>query len=141
MDNEKLAQLRCDLVSMPELWQFDLLTPQRLWQFSKDRGVPVFMAETVTSLWRVGLLRADLITSRSMLETPNLELVFEESGQFVYCDMRQVEHRAEGYGGIIGKTESESDDLELLFHPFRMNVLEKIDHTFRSTTSSIQYLS
>lgn len=140
MDYEKLATQRYELANALELWQFDLLTPQNLCQFAKDRGVPVFNAGTVTDLWRVGLLRSDLITARSKLEMPSLELVSEENGLFTYCDKRQVEHRAQGYGGTLARRESESDCLELLFHPFRLYVLYQIDRVFRSNSSSTQYL-
>jgi len=140
MNYEKLATQRYELASAPELWQFDLLTPQELCQFSKDRGVPAINTETVTDLWRVGLLRSDLIMARSKLEMPSIELVSEENGLFTYCDKRQVEHRAQGYGGIIARRESDSDCLELLFHPFRLYVLYHINRVFRSKSSSTQYL-
>jgi hypothetical protein len=138
MDYEKLATQRYELASASELWQFDLLTPQKLCQFAKDRGVPVLNAGTVTDLWRVGLLRADLITARSKLEVPSLELVSEDNGLFAYFDKRQVEHRAQGYGGTLPGTESYG--LKLLFHPFRLYVLYHINRVFRSKTSSTQYL-
>lgn len=140
MDYEKLATQRYELASALELWQFDLLIPKKLCQFAKDRGVPGFNAGTVTDLWRVGLLRADLITAGSKLELPSLELVSEDNGLFAYCDMRQVEHRAQGYGGTLPGTEAESYSLKLLFHPFRLYVLYHIDRVFRSNTSSTQYL-
>jgi len=140
MNYEKLAMQRYELASAPELWQFDLLTPQKLWQFSKNRGVPVLNTETITDLWRLGLLRSDLITARSKIEMPSIELVSEENGLFTYCDKRQVEHRAQGYGGIIARRESDSDCLELLFHPFRLYVLYHINRVFRSKSSSTQYL-
>ncbi len=140
MNYEKLASQRYDLANAPEIWQFDLLTPAKLWQFAKDRGVQVFNADTVTKLWRVGLLRSDLITARSELQIPALELVSEENGLFTYCDKRQVEDRAQGYGGTLARRESESNGLELLFHPFRLYVLYHIDRVFRSHTTSTQYL-
>jgi hypothetical protein len=140
MNHEKLATQRYELAGGPEIWQFDLLTPAKLCQFARDRGVPVFNAETVEKLWRVGLLRSELITVRSQLQFPSLELVSEENGVFTYCDMRSVEDRAQGYGGAIGRKESESDSMELLFHPFRLYVLYHIDRVFGSHTTSTQYL-
>ena len=63
MDYEKLATQRYELANAPELWQCDLLTLQELCRFAHDLGGPLFNADTVTGLWRVGLLRADLITA------------------------------------------------------------------------------
>ena len=140
MDYEKLATQRCELVKYPELWQFDLLTPQKLSQYAKDMGFPVFNVGIITNLWRVGLLRSDLISARSKIEMPSLELVSEENGLFTYCDKRRVEHHAQGYGGTLARKEPELDSMELLFHPFRLYVLYHIDRVFRSNSSSIQYL-
>ena len=120
MNNEKLAQLRYELTRTPELCQFDLLTPRSLCQFANDRAVPVFNAATVEDLWRIGLLRADLITARSMLQIPSVQLVEQKEAFFTYCDLRRIEHRAQGYGGIIARKDDGFDSIELLFHPFRL---------------------
>ena len=111
MDYEKLATQRYELENAPEIWQFDLLTPQKLCQFAKDRDIPVYNADTVTALWRVGLLRADRITATSKLEIPAIELVSENDGLFIYCDKRRVEHRIQSYGGTLAGMESVSGAL------------------------------
>lgn len=143
-DYEKLAAQRSEVATSPELWQFDLLTPQKLFQFSKDRGIPVLNADTITDLWRVGLLRSDLVVASKKLEIASLEFISKENGFLTYCDKRKVEHRAQGYGGSIVMGEaseaSEFESLELLFHPFRLYVLYHIDRVFRSYSASTQYL-
>lgn len=140
MDYEKLTTQRRELANAPELWQFDLLTSRNFCQFARDRGIPVFDANTIISLWRLGLLRADLITAKSKLDMPSLKLISEDNGLFTYCDKRQIEHREKGYGGTFASTGSESDSFELLFHPFRMYVMYHIDRVFHLKTSSTQYL-
>src|SRR5258708_16163924 len=105
MDYGKLLTQRRELANTPELWQFDLLSPQEFCQFAKDRGVPVFDAGTVINLWRLGLLRADLIRATRELKMPSLELVSADDGVFTYCDERQVAHRDAGYGGAFATTE------------------------------------
>lgn len=140
MDFERLAAQRYALAKVPELWQFELLTAQQIYRFARDRDIEIFNADTVTELWRVGLLRADLIRAKKKLEIPSLELVSEENGLFTYCDKRQVEHRAQGYAGLFSKTKPKLDDPDLLFHPFRMYVLYHINRVFRSNTTSTQYL-
>ena len=140
MNYEELRAQRCELATSAELWQFDLLSPQKLWQFAKDRGVPVFNAGTITDLWRTGLLRADLVTSDRAIKMPGLDPVSQENGLYLYCDLRQVEHRPGGYGGILSKLAPISEDLKLHFHPFRLYVLYHVDRVFRSKIASIQYL-
>jgi hypothetical protein len=141
MDYEKLETQRFDLARTPELWQFDLLTPQQLWQFAKDRDITVFGADTVIGLWRMGMLRAELITATIKLDMPSMELVSEENDVFVYFDKRKVEQRVEGYGGSLSRIEHESESsIELLFHPFRVYVLYHFNRVFGSNIASIQYL-
>lgn len=141
MDFEKLATLRHGLARAPELWQFDLLTPRDLCKFANDRGVRIFNADTVTDLWRLGLLRSDVVTARSKVETPSLEIVSKEDELLSYCDMRRVEHKVKGYGGTFASKNSEIDCLKLLFHPFRLYVLYHIDRVFRLNIASTQYLN
>ncbi|MCK9502149.1 MAG: hypothetical protein M0Q52_09960 [Lascolabacillus sp.] len=140
MDYEKLAAQRSELAASPEFWQFDLLTPEKLCQFSRDRAVPVLNADTIKDLWCVGLLRSDLIRSRERLEIPSVEFILEENGFYAYCDKRTVEHRAHGYGGFFGNKPAEFDSVELLFHPFRLYVLYHVDRVFRLHSTSTQYL-
>lgn len=87
------------------------------------------------------MLRADLITARSKLNIPSLEHVSEDNGLYTYCDKRQVERREKGYGGTFASVVGPvSDELEMLFHPFRLYVMFHIDRVFQSNTASTQYL-
>jgi hypothetical protein len=140
MNHETLWSQRRALARSPELWQFDLLSADEFGRFTQDRGMPVLAAGTVSQLWRVGLLRADLVTASSRLTMPGLEDVSDEDGVFAYCDTRQTEQKSGGYGGSFASIGSELDSIELLFHPFRLFVMYHIHRVFRSNASSIQYL-
>jgi hypothetical protein len=96
---DKLSAQRSELAKTPEIWQFDLLTPEKLYQYSKDRGVPVLNADTIKDLWCIGILRSDLIISSKRLEIPSVEFISEDNDGYTYSDKRTVEHRANGYGG------------------------------------------
>ena len=139
INDEKQAAQRSELATSPELWQFDLLTPEKLYQFSNDRAVPVLNSDTIKDLWCTGLLRSDLVRSSKRLEIPSVEFISEGNGFYTYCDKRTVEHRAQGYGGSIGNKPAEFDSVELLFHPFRLYVLYHVDRVFHSHSTSIQY--
>ena len=140
MDYSSLVEQRYELTKTPELWQFDLMNPQQFYQYAKDRGVSIFDSSTINKLWHVGLLRADLIRATRKLEKPSFDLASEENGFFIYCDKRQLENREQGFGGVF-KEESEFDDIELLFHPFRMYMLYHIARVFKLHISAMQYLS
>lgn len=140
MDWAELDRHRCELIKASELWQFDLMNPQKLVQFARDRDVEIFGGSTIEDLWRVGLLRADAVTSSREIDTPPLTLVAEEKGTFFYGDTRPVPYRPEGYGGVLSRDRPDLKDIELHFHPFRLYVLHHIDRVFSSTTASIQYL-
>lgn len=140
MDFGELSAQRYQLARTPELWQFDLLTPQKLRQFAHDLKIHVLNAKTVTGLWRTGLLRADYIASPTPLNEPSLHLLSHENGVFVYCDRRPVKHRPDGYGGTLEFTEPSDEDLELLFHPFRLYVLYHVERVFSSHATPTQFL-
>jgi hypothetical protein len=138
---DKLSAQRSELAKTPEIWQFDLLTPEKLYQYSKDRGVPVLNADTIKDLWCIGILRSDLIISSKRLEIPSVEFISEDNDGYTYSDKRTVEHRANGYGGSFSNRMAEYDSVELLFHPFRLYVLYHVDRIFGMLCpTSTQYL-
>jgi hypothetical protein len=138
---DKLSAQRSELAKSPEFWQFDLLTPEKLYQYSKDRGVPVLNPDTIKDLWCIGILRSDLIISSKRLETHSVEFISEDNDGYTYSDKRTVEHRANGYGGSFGNRMSEYDSVELLFHPFRLYVLYHVNRVFGTLSpTSTQYL-
>jgi hypothetical protein len=127
MDYAELDRHRCELVKASELWQFDLMKPQKLVPFARDRSIAIFNPRTVEDLWQAGLLRADAITSPVKIEAPSLTFVRKENGTLLYCDTRRIPQRREGYGGIFSKEKAKPGNLELYFHPFRLYVLYHVD--------------
>lgn len=140
MDLAQLDEHRSSLSKHHELWQFDLLKPQGLLQFARDRGVSLFNSETIEGLWRTGILRADLVVAQSGLEMPSLSLVSRKDGFAYYCDTRPVEHRPRGYGGALSTGAGDQASLELYFHPFRLYVLYHVERVFQSNTTPTQFL-
>ena len=138
-DFNGLAAQRNELANTPDLWQLDLMSPQQFWRFAEDHNISVSNGDTFMNLWRVGLLRADLVRTNNKLQIPSLELISENNGLFAYCDNRNVQHRPKGYGSSIETAEFLIDGVELLFHPFRLYVLYHIDRVFRSSNPSTQF--
>ncbi len=140
MNGDKLNALRIELVKSAEIWQYDLLNPTKFWQFAKDRNIGIYNAQTINDLWRIGLLRADLIRSTDIIKLPGVELASQDGGTNVYCDNRQVEHREGGYGGAISNGLPILGDLEIYFHPFRLYVLYHIARVFDLEVNATQFL-
>lgn len=140
MDFAQLDEHRRALSKGHELWQFNLLKPQGLLQFVRDRGINLFNEETVKGLWHAGLLRADVVVSPAKLKMPSLTLAAEEHGTMYYCDERRVAHRPGGYGGILSQAQKSDLDVELYFHPFRLYVLYHVERVFQSRTTPTQFL-
>lgn len=140
MDCELLNANRLKLAESPELWQFGLLDSQEFCGFARSHGMS-FHARTVFNLWRIGLLRADLVATTNATEAKSLKLVSEDKGVFICCDLRQAVHQQNGYTGIASSVSIEScDSIKLAFHPFRLYVLYHIHRIFTSNVSYAGFL-
>jgi hypothetical protein len=135
----QLEDLRRQLTKSSELYHFDLLKPSRLQDFVTRRGINLAGRDTVINLWRSGLLRADVVVSRTELNDPSFKLISSNGDERIYCDERPVQHRIDGYGGIFSK-ESHLPDVDLHFHPFRLFALYHIVRVFKLNVCSTQYL-
>lgn len=140
MDYAELDKQRSELVGTSELWQFDLKKPREIAAFARDRDIYIDDADIVKHLWRLGLLRADAVVSPVPICVPSVEFVGKEDGMELYCYMRPVQHRREGYGGTLSTVKPEESHVELYFHPFRLYVLYHVDRAFATSVSSSQYL-
>lgn len=87
------------------------------------------------------MLRADAVESTVKIEVPSIVFVGEKNDKLLYCDVRPVQHRKQGYGGIFSKEKTGSGHIELYFHPFRLYVLYHVNRVFGSRFSSTQYLT
>jgi len=140
MDIGGLTGLRCLLANSPDLWQFNLLDPQGLCHFAKDRGISFFSGDRIGDLWRIGLLRADLVVGEQGGAELSLKEIANDTHSTLYCDDREVEHRTASYGGSLSDTHNDPAHVQLLFHPFRLYVLYHIERAFRFNPSATQYL-
>ena len=128
------------MASSPELWQADLLAPGRLLTFARDRDIKIFNLETIEHLWQVGLLRADLVTSKRLIKVPLLDHIGRnDEGRNIYLDARNPKRRPKGYGGSFPKRRPRKD-IDLYFHRFRFYIFYHINRVFSFKGSSTQYL-
>lgn len=137
-----LNMIRRRLCGAAQLFQYDLLNPQRLAGYSRDLKVQIFNPETLTRLWQLGLIRADYIEAESPIIRPVLDLVrVDEDGTHIYFDKRKMRTRKSGYGSTLFKRPRLRSDIRLHFHPFRYFVLHHIKRCFATNITSTQYLS
>jgi hypothetical protein len=141
MDCESLNANRLKLAANPELWQFSLLSSQEFSGYARSLGMSFLNTRTVFDLWRIGLLRADLVTAANASESKALKLIKENKDISTFCDMSHVVHRQNGYAGIASRVSIESrDSIKPYFHPFRLYVLHHIRRVFATDISYAQFL-
>lgn len=137
---EKIDIKRRYLIERSELWQYDLLTPQKLRQYTHERNVNVCNYRTIEELWFLGFIRADIVASMNPLSIEGLSLIRQEQEGYLYLDSRKLVPKNNGYGGSFSSVNL-PQGLKLLFHPYRYFVLHHIQRVFQSRVSSTQFLS
>jgi hypothetical protein len=143
MTASTLEQMRAEVVLRFENWRRRLLTPDALAKLAKDLGLGWFTASEIVGLWKIGLLRADLVISDSPINFSGLRRLewCNEEFEYAYCDFRRIEYRPEGYGSALRDLEKDVLENSLAFHPFRVYVLHHIKRTLRIETSNTQFLA
>jgi hypothetical protein len=142
VDPIKLLKLRGALAKAPELWQYRLLDADALCRYTNEHGGSIFSGETVVSLWRAGILRADMLTVKPRNEVPGFVMVSKNRDKRSFSDARHIEPRPRGFGGAFADPPPDLfTEVELFFHPFRFYVLYHVARVFRSNASTTQYLA
>lgn len=105
------------------LWQSKLLDARELATFASDRGIRA-SEDDVRALWRLKLLRADLVGSRAQLRLAGLaHLRTDRSGWRWYGDCRPLAVLREEAVRPRDRDASRARNAVPLFHPFRLYVL------------------
>lgn len=136
-----LRALRFALATAPELWQYELLSARQMGVFASKLGVEVSDQETILGLWRVGLLRADLVVSDVQIAVPGLTTTKRLRRLNTYLDHRCIHHRPSGFGGILAEAPEIAGNSEPWFHPFRLYILYHIERIFKTSATCTQYLN
>lgn len=134
------GQLGRWLADRTHIWQMPLLDQHSFAGFIKDRDLSFSFGSDIEELWKVGLLKADLVQTDCELEIPGLELVHTrgEDG-YIYLDARD---------GIPcnGLTDSYASvpvlpcKITLRFHPFRYLVLYQVEQILKPNIHPKQQL-
>jgi hypothetical protein len=137
-----LDDLRVEVARTSEAWRGRLLDPGRFAAFAKLLGFGLFTQDDIRGLWRIGLLRADLVSSDTPIDVSGLLSVgtVANSDRIAYCDARRIEHRLGGYGSSFVDADL-GNAWELRFHPHRLFVLHHVQRTLKIETSITQFLA
>ncbi|HYT42070.1 MAG TPA: hypothetical protein VEP90_06975, partial [Methylomirabilota bacterium] len=80
--------------------------------------------ELINHLWKLGLLRADLIVSSQEVDETGLIFVGQEEDIFVYADARLPQPYQDTSSVSLEEAQAISPALQIYFHPFRFTVLQ-----------------
>jgi hypothetical protein len=102
------------------VWQMPFYDLHEFSQFCRERGLTVW-DETIRHLWKIGLLRADLVLSSTVLHGVRLvELGPAENGFRAYADGGRI--RARTWSRV---SRTLAPGIKLYFHPFRFLVVAR----------------
>jgi hypothetical protein len=104
----------------------NFLTAKELADFVTKRGLPIYSEGHINHLWKLGLLRADLIVSHQEVEETGVVFLEKEGDTFLYADARVPQILQDSQSLSLKEAQTISPTLEILFHPFRFAVLHCI---------------
>jgi hypothetical protein len=105
------------------IWQMELLTAQGLAEFATKRGFPLYREEHIHHLWKLGLLRADLIVSEQEIDEAGFVFLGKEEDTFLYADARDSQPLQDTSDVPLEEAQDLVFPLKIYFHPFRFAVL------------------
>lgn len=121
-------------VKKPYIWQMKLLDSKGLANYSQKKGLH-FSEKDIQNLWKLGLLKADLVQSTKKVNLKRLSEVGKNKfGYFLYSDDYNLPRKSKGWLGAAFNLRPIKKGLKLLFHPFRyymlyeINRIQSIDH-------------
>jgi hypothetical protein len=136
-----MDDLRVEVVKTSESWRRRLLDPEKLAALAKSLGFGWFTPDDIRGLWRIGLLRADLVSSEEPIDVSGFISVGSVvmSDRIDHCDVRTIAYRPGGYGSSFGEA-SLGSAWDLRFHPHRLFVLHHVQRTLKIESSITQFL-
>lgn len=133
-----LSPLRSRLAGWTGL-ESTLLDAPKLANLARKLGFGHFNEADIRALWRIGLVRADMVIALAPAQLPGLEPV-QSASDVRFTDVRKPTARPTGSPSFVPKGESEEDALTMYFHPYRIFLLHHVVRTLGIRTSNTQYL-
>ncbi|MCF8112012.1 MAG: hypothetical protein K9J85_11050 [Desulfobacteraceae bacterium] len=135
------GQLGKWMVANPNMWQMDLLDERQFVSFMREKGMEGYHVEDIRLLWKLRLLKADLVISSRKLKTNGLlELGGDDQYRRIYADEREPLIRKDGLGNSAIRLKAPGSWIKLHFHPFRYYVMYHIDRVLKFRVAPMQML-
>lgn len=116
------------------IWQMELLSAQGLAEFATKRGLSLYREAHINHLWKLGLLRADLIVSEQEIEEAGFVFLGKEEHTFSYADSRALQPLQDISDVSLEEVQAVPSPLRLYFHPFRFAALHCISLLLLNTS-------
>jgi hypothetical protein len=125
-----------------EFWQMTFGDEAKLASFAQERGVE-FWEDDIRKLWKLKLIRADLVSCPHKLRYSGLIYVGKDdyTGEFLYADNRRPMRRAKGWKNAIISFPKFQSDIKLFFHPFRYYVLYELQRQMNLPIHPMQIMT
>jgi hypothetical protein len=133
-----LTDLRARLASRQE-WEEDPLDAAKFGTAAWKLGFGHFGTDDIRALWRIGILRADFVSSEDQNLVPGFVPVAAQDGNH-RIDVRTITPRREGERSFVPEGEAVEDRLAPYFHPYKLYALHHVVRTLRVSTSSTQFV-
>lgn len=133
-----LSDLRASLAAW-QGWESVPMDAAKLGSTAHKLGFGHFRDDDIRALWRIGVLRADVVTGEAPASVEGLLQVEVPEGMR-YIDMRLPARRAEGAPSAVPNTGPQDGQLTPYFHPYRVYVLHHVVRTLRISTGNTQFL-
>lgn len=127
------------IVECADLWNAQFLSPTDLAADAQKYAIPL-SARNIEDLWRLKLLKADIVTSNGPVRLKGLSLLAKSDKRYHYADFRVAAPRKRGWLNAARHLRAGPRGLELRFHPFRFLVLVVLHRLLNPTISPYQGL-
>ncbi|MEN6488943.1 MAG: hypothetical protein ABFD66_08685 [Smithella sp.] len=129
------------ITANPNMWQMDLLDAGKFAWFLREKGIEGFHEEDIRLLWKLRLLRADLVMSSRKIRSADLiELEMDNQNRYRYADERRPRRHKRGLGNSAIALKAPEHWLQPYFHPFRYYVMNHIDRILKLSVGPMQML-
>jgi len=127
-------------IEQEKCWQINLIDIKEFTKLSREYRISDFKEKDIIKFWQLGFINADIVYSTRKLNNDNLIFLFECENYYFYSDERFLEERPNGYTDSFSELDDIEEDINLLFHPFRLYLLYHLNRILFFRPSLTQVL-
>lgn len=120
--------------------QLRLLKIDEFARFSRNNQTSTFDKDHIAKLWQIGYIQADIVRTSTPITIDGLVCRHSAETLFLYTDERTIQSLPEDFWTVLGKLRAPSEEVTLLFHPFRCYVLNYIKQIVTLTVPESRFI-